>query len=225
MKTRLAPQQRGEGILDVLAIIAAVAVVALFVLLPMHAKSRARPRTINCVNNLKQIGLSFKLWAGDNNDKYPMQVSTNQGGTMELVGSGAAYPHFNVMSNELSTPKILHCPKDPKKEWPTNFVGLSDSYVSYFVVPEADGTLPLMWLAGDRNLTVNAADVKSGSFTFKANKILGWSAQLHKFQGNLGFADGSAQQITNARLQPSASKALHSYFTATSNTSFRIAVP
>src|SRR5437660_12465028 len=50
---------------------------------------------INCSNNLKQIGLSFRQWALDNQDKFPMQVPTNQGGTMELVISGTAWIHFS----------------------------------------------------------------------------------------------------------------------------------
>jgi hypothetical protein len=181
--------------LDVLAIIAAVAiVVGLFVLLPALRKPQINSARINCVNNLKQVGLAYRLWAGDNGDKFPMQVSTNTGGTMELVQSGAAYPHFQVMSNELSTPKILTCPED-KLRVRTNHFGpaLRDTSISYFIGLEADETLPSMWLAGDRNLTANGLEVKPGLFTFKANQIMGWSAQLHKHQGNIGLADGSAQ--------------------------------
>jgi hypothetical protein len=212
--------------LDVLAIIAAVVIVALVALLPYWAKSRAKPGTINCVNNVKQIGLAFKIWAGDNNDKFPMQVSTNLGGTMELVADGTVYPHFSVMSNELSTPKILRCPKDNQRLTANYFrVGLADTNISYFVGLEADETLPSMWLAGDRNLTANGLEVKPGLFTFKANQIMGWSAQLHKHQGNLGLADGSAQQVTNTRLQRYATNALHTYHEATTNTSFRLAIP
>ncbi len=35
---------------------------------------------INCVNNLKQIGIAFRTWALDNADKYPCNVGTNAGG-------------------------------------------------------------------------------------------------------------------------------------------------
>jgi hypothetical protein len=213
--------------LDVLAIIAAVAiVVGLFVLLPALRKPQINSARINCVNNLKQVGLAYRLWAGDNGDKFPMQVSTNTGGTMELVQSGAAYPHFQVMSNELSTPKILKCPEDKLRVTANHFgPALRDTNISYFIGLEADETLPSMWLAGDRNLTANGLEVKPGLFTFKANKILGWSAQLHKHQGNLGLADGSAQQVTNTRLQRYATNALHTYVNATTNTSFRLAMP
>jgi hypothetical protein len=212
--------------LDVLAIIAAVTIVALVGLFPFVTRAKPKAKRINCVNNVKQIGLSFRLWAGDNNDKMPMQVSTNAGGTMELVETGVVYPHFQVMSNELSTPKILTCPED-KLRVRTNHFGpaLRDTNISYFIGLETDETLPSMWLAGDRNLTANGLEVKPGLFTFKANQIMGWSAQLHKHQGNLGLADGSAQQVTNTRLQRYATNALHTYHEATTNTSFRLAIP
>src|ERR1700690_2770460 len=66
-----------------------------------------RAHHMYCVNNLKQIGLSFRTWALDNDGKFPFNVSTNAGGTMEFCATGAdgfdsnAAVHFQVMSNEL----------------------------------------------------------------------------------------------------------------------------
>ncbi|HET7625628.1 MAG TPA: hypothetical protein VFM25_10220, partial [Verrucomicrobiae bacterium] len=75
-------------LLEIIVIIAIVAILA-FMLLPATTHTNPRmARRISCVNNLKQVGLSFRLWAGDHDGKYPMQVSTNQGGTMEFVGTG-----------------------------------------------------------------------------------------------------------------------------------------
>src|SRR5215471_17674280 len=75
---------------------------------------------INCTNNQKQIGLAFKTWSIDNEDRFPMQVSTNQGGSMELTNGLWAFAHFQVMSNELSTPRVLLCPIEPKRTYATN---------------------------------------------------------------------------------------------------------
>ena len=44
--------------------------------LPALAAAKRKAQRINCVNNLKQVGLAFRIWEGDNNDKYPMAVST-----------------------------------------------------------------------------------------------------------------------------------------------------
>jgi prepilin-type processing-associated H-X9-DG protein len=225
MKTRLASQQRGEGMLDVLAVVAAVAVIVL-IGLSFVAKSRTGGNKVGCVNNAKMFGLCFRLWAGDNNGKYPMQVSTNAGGTMELVGGGTAYPHFNVMSNELITPKFLICPYDSQKTRATNFGStLSDSNISYFVVPEADETMPEMLLAGDRNLATNTVALKPGLFEFSSSRRLGWTTAMHNRQGNLCFADGSVQQLTEARLHQQLTNSLRAYFDSTTNSSFRLAIP
>jgi prepilin-type processing-associated H-X9-DG protein len=212
--------------LDVLAIIAAVAiVVGLFVLLPALRKPQINSARINCVNNLKQVGLAYRLWAGDNGDKFPMQVSTNMGGTMELVQSGTVYPHFQAMSNELSTPKILSCRSDTRKTRAAYFdATLSDANISYFVAPEAVERVPEMPLAGDRNLMTNEVAL-AGLFEFSSSRRLRWTTAIHNRQGNLGLADGSVQQVGDARLQEQLTNSLRAYFDATTNTSFRLAIP
>jgi len=92
---------------------------------------------ISCVNNLKQIGLAFKEWALDNGDRFPFNVSTNDGGTMELCSVGedgfARNPalHLQVMSNELNTPKILVCPEDYSKIPAASFGLLRPENITY----------------------------------------------------------------------------------------------
>lgn len=92
-------------------VVLAVCLVLVGSLLPgVMRRARARSSRLNCVNNLKQIGLAFKTWSLDNSYRFPMSVSVTNGGSLEFVGSGQVFPHFQVMSNELSTPKILVCP-------------------------------------------------------------------------------------------------------------------
>jgi len=110
MKTTLSHQERGFTLVDVLLMVAAFSILT-FVFLPDLTRRRHTMCRMACSNNLKQIGLAFKVWALDNNDKFPMQVAVTNGGTMELVDSGSVYVHFLVMSNELSTPRLLICPK------------------------------------------------------------------------------------------------------------------
>jgi hypothetical protein len=106
-------------------------------LLPALSLAKGRAQSVNCANNMKQIGLAFRTWAIDNNDNFPFNVSTNKGGTLELCAPGSdgfdrnAALHFQVMSNELSTPKILVCPADSKRQPALDFLGLQPAYVSY----------------------------------------------------------------------------------------------
>ena len=108
-------------------------------LLPALSQAKGRAQEISCVNNLKQIGLAFRVWAIDHNGQFPFNVSTNNGGTLELCRPGgdgfdrnAAF-HFRVMSNELSTTRILICPADAGKQPALNFESLQPGNLSYQV--------------------------------------------------------------------------------------------
>ena len=117
-------RQFGFTLIELLVVIATIAVLAAL-FLPALAQSNKTPARIQCINNLKQIGLAFKVWEGDHGDKYPTAVSTVNGGAMENIctqthgNAGGNAPAgygltnvFCVMSNRLGTPKYLHCPAD-----------------------------------------------------------------------------------------------------------------
>jgi hypothetical protein len=163
------------------------------------AKTRARSICCNC--NLMQIGLSFRVWAGDHKEKYPMQVSTTNGGVRELILTGDVFPAFQIMSNELNAPIILVCPEDskrfPAKSFATNF---DDSKISYFVGSDASDSMPQMFLAGDRNLSTNGVPIRHCILELTTNQIAGWTQEIHINQGNVGMADGSTQRFSNRAL-------------------------
>jgi type II secretory pathway pseudopilin PulG len=189
------------NLIELLLVLIVVALIGVFVVLPQYRLDK-RPRRINCVNNLKQIGLSFRLWAGDNGDRYPMQVLVTNGGAMELAHGGIVFPIFQVMSNELGTPKVIACPADTKRIAATNFTtDLNNKKVSYFVGLDADETNPQMLLAGDRNLTTNGVPVRSHLLTLTTNSRAGWTSKIHQDQGDVSLADGAVLQVTIARLQ------------------------
>ena len=118
-----------------------------------------------------------------------MQVSTTNGGTLELVGSGIVWPHFQVMSNELSTPKILLCPHDDKRAYATNFLGLTDKNLSYFVNMEASDGDGFSLLSGDRNIT-NRIPTGSRLVPLTKADTIAWTKGMHMEKGNLAFGDG-----------------------------------
>jgi len=205
-----AQHRRGLTLIEAL-IVTAVFAVLVAMLLPALASPRRRHNPIaNCRNNLKQIGLSFRQWSLDNNDKYPMQVSTNSGGAMEWARQGIAWPVFQVMSNELNTPKILFCSQesDANRYVALNFGApgfpgafTNNQSLSYFAGLDADETQPQMFLAGDSNLQIGGGRVRAGLVTLLTNRPVGWSAARHQHQGMVGLSDGSVQRYTTADLR------------------------
>ena len=157
------------GYLSVVLTALAVALV-----LPAVGQAKTAVETVACANNMKQIGLAFRVWATDHNDQFPFNVSTTNGGTLELCSRGPdgldrnSMVHFLVMSNELNTPKILFCPAEYESSYrqaATSFSGVAvagtvpyvnDMNVSYFVGVDAQETYPRMFLTGDHNLGGNA---------------------------------------------------------------------
>jgi len=195
----------------VIATLAVLFVLLLPALVTVGHNGRQR---INCVSNLKQIGIAYRLWEGDNNGKYPMAVSVTNGGAMELVATGNVAAGFLVMSNELSTPKILLCPEDTYRVRATNFSTLNSSNISYFVGLDAAETKPQLFLSGDDNFTIGGIPEKSGLLELSTNTPITWTSGRHvaynshfwtparyRFVGNIGMADGSVQQVATDGLQ------------------------
>lgn len=198
-------------LLELFAILLCLFILAVTIIPGLHAL-KLRARRINCVENLKQDGLAARIWEGDNNNFYPMQVSVTNGGGMELIATNFVAGLFRVMSNELSTSIILRCPADtqviePTNNWQGFGPDFSNKNISYFVgMDTTNHNLPNRLLFGDDNFEINGTPVPSGVAQISKNAPLEWDSSRHHFLelpfrhpyiGNLGFADGSVQEINS----------------------------
>jgi len=138
----------------------------------------------------------MRQWAIDHDDRWPWHVSATNGGAMEFAALGSPAPLFRPMSNELSSPKILVCPADTRTP-ATNFDILTSKHVSYFLSMDAVPEIPNAIVAGDRNLQIAGKPVKPGLFELTTNVSASWTHDLHNQCGNILFADGHVEALSN----------------------------
>lgn len=188
---------RAITLIEALVVLAVIVLLAGMILPGMIRPPHVNSSRINCINNLKQIGIAFRLFATDHNDRFPQRLSTNEGGTLEF--DSFVTPHFRVLSNEIATPKLLVCRSD-SIEPATNFAMLTADNISYFVGMEVDETLPQMILAGDDNLVTNGVPIGSGWLLPRTNLVVGYGRDRHESAGNVVMCDGHAEQLNPQRL-------------------------
>ena len=195
---RTFPGIRRCGAFTVIELLCVIAIIGLLaaLLLPALTQARARARQIQCLDHLRQLGLAFHSFAHDHNSQFPMAVPGSAGGSLEFAQSAYvapeqfyfSYHHFQVLSNEAVTPRLLVCPADTRPVAP-DFASLKNDNLSYFVGLTSTFDQPNSILAGDRNLTNQAAGA-SAIARFGPSSSLSWTRELHQFKGNLLYADG-----------------------------------
>ena len=217
---------------DALAVLGALALLGIAAA-PLLANNKVASQRAVCVNNLGLVGRAFALWSADHGDRYPIQVSSSDGGTRNHPSglNNNAWFQFAFISNELVTPKILACPADPQVNATKDFSptdgflspNMRNNAVSYILgwPYVEDGRLVL---CGDRDIS-NLGGTSSSSSGIGPVTVLDrartrWLGKIHpggdllfneglvegSVGGDLLFNDGSVEQVDTDGLRSAMAK-------------------
>src|ERR1051325_3922656 len=205
-----ARSSRRDGAFTLIEMLCVIAIIGILfaLLMPAIARTKGRAKRVECIGNLRETGVAFQLFAHDHNGKFPAQVSTNEGGSLEFVATGYqtggtfyfAFQHCRPVARELVTPKLLACPADLQR-WPaTDFNQFNNTNLSYFIGLKADPAMPDAILSGDENISGDSTIITIGPIRTRR-----WLSGPHGSRGNLLFSDAHVEESSDARLRSQAS--------------------
>jgi prepilin-type N-terminal cleavage/methylation domain-containing protein len=138
MKTYNATSRRGFTLIELLVVIAIIAILAAM-LLPALSAAKERAKRISCANNVRQLGITCLMYAGDNREIFPTMTNIVNG--VAQVGGWAWDLPMNTFTNMAAlgaTRNNFYCPSVSEQnqdgEWNYGILNNKPFYVTGYVL-------------------------------------------------------------------------------------------
>jgi prepilin-type N-terminal cleavage/methylation domain-containing protein/prepilin-type processing-associated H-X9-DG protein len=191
MRKRTCNRNRAFTLVEMLVNLAIISLLAA-ILFPVFSRVRDNARRSSCQSNLKQLGLSFMLYAQDNDEKFPCGNETQPS---PYLGMGWAAQVKSYVGN----PQIYRCPSDPAR-LAAPMLTASYAYNNNLVHKPDDDVFTLVPLSAfvEPSRTVLCSEVRWGRFD--PSDPDDWRAPITNgvtlFGGGRGNASNSLQLAT-----------------------------